>query len=237
MARSGAHDPYVVLDAYRGVMPKLLAAAAALALSGTLLLTGCGSDDGPTTADDPSSTPTTSDSTSDSASDSATPEPEPSSAPPSPSESGSPDEPAAPGRRAAETLREFARAGSDLPPVGDQVDLYLGNAFTGFVTRARSDDRRAWATCTEMGDYAGRACPLSPLDVLADHRAVAYVAKPDSTCLQTYGPVPPDLRKLSHVAIVPAPGSVDSCIDDFAVQVFTNADGELVAVSLLMGEP
>ena len=208
-------------------MPKLLAAAAALALAGTLVLTGCGSDDGPTTAEDPSPTPA--------ASDSTTPDPEPSSAPPS--ESGSPAEPAVAGQGLAEALRGFARSGADLPPVSDQVDLYLGNAFTGFVTRARSGDRRAWATCTEMGDYAGRACPLSPLDVLAEHRAVTYVAKPDSTCLQTYGPVPPDLRKLSHVAIVPAPSSVDSCIDDFAVQLFSNDDGELVAVSLLMGEP
>lgn len=134
-------------------------------------------------------------------------------------------------------LRAFARGGGDLPPLAAQVDLYLGNAFTGFVTRSRAGAARAWATCTEVGDYAGRACPLSPLDVLADHRQVAYVETPDSTCLQTYGPVPPDLRKLAHVTIVPAPGSVDSCIDDFAVQLFSDEDGALVAVSLLMGEP
>ncbi|MDI6908730.1 hypothetical protein [Nocardioides sp.] len=88
-----------------------------------------------------------------------------------------------------------------------------------------------------MGEYAGRACPLSPVDVLTEHRAVAYVETSDSSCLQTYGPVPPDLRKLDRVAIVPAPGSVDSCTDDFAVQLFMNADGDLAAVSLLMGEP
>lgn len=60
---------------------------------------------------------------------------------------------------------------------------------------------------------------------------------PAPGCPQTYGPVPPDLRKLDRVAIVPAPGSVDSCTDDFAVQLFMNADGDLAAVSLLMGEP
>lgn len=207
-----------------------LGAALTVTLSALLSLTGCGSDDGPTTVEEPTSISPT-------ASSPATPNPAPSSEPPHSSESSSPAQPAVPGQRAAEAFRAFARGGSDLPPLADQVDLYLGNAFTGFVTRARAQQPKAWETCTEMGEYAGRACPLSPVEVLSGHRAVAYAATPDSRCLKTYGPVPPDLRTLAHVAIVPAPGSVDSCIDDFAVQLFSNDAGELVAVSLLLGEP
>lgn len=214
-------------------MLKLLAAAAALTLSGTVL-TGCGSDDAPTTAEDPATSFSTS---SPPATSQPSDSPEPSAPSEPPASSATPSGPAVPGQATATAFRTFARAGTGLPPVADQVDLYLGNAFTGFATRARASDPKAWRTCTETGEYAGRACPLSPLDVLAEHRAVTYVEKPDSTCLQTYGPVPPDLRKLDRVAIVPAPGSVDSCIDDFAVQVFTNSDGDLAAVSLLMGEP
>jgi hypothetical protein len=190
-------------------MPSLLATAAALALAAVTPLSGCGS--GTTTVDDP--TPATSPT----------------------SRSSTPAGPA--GGDQAMALRAFARGGTGLPAVADQVELYLGNAFTGFATRAQAEDPTAWATCTEVGEYAGRACPLSALDVLAGHRAVAYVETPHRTCLQTYGPVPPDLRTLTRAAIVPAPGSVDSCIDDFAVQLFSNADGELVAVSLLLGEP
>jgi hypothetical protein len=209
-----------------------LGASVALALSGILLLAGCGSEAGPTTAEEPTPSP------------SSTPPPT-ASAPATLSATATtptatasaPAEPAPAGQEEAEALRAFARDGSDLPPLAAQVDLYLGNAFTGFVTRAQARRPQAWGTCTEVGEYAGRACPLSPLDVLTGHRAVAYVAAPDSRCLKTYGPVPPDLRKLTRVAIVPAPGSVDSCIDDFAVQLFSNDQGELVAVSLLMGEP
>ena len=210
-----------------------LGAAVGITLSGFLLLSACGSDTTPTAADDPTPSATPS-SPSPSPSE---PSSEPSSEPPPSTTSSAPAEPAVPGEEAATGFRAFARGDAGLPPLADQVDLYLGNAFTGFVTQKRAGDAKAWATCTEVGDYAGRACPLSPLDVLAEHRRVAYVESPDSTCLKTYGPVPPDLRKLVHVAIVPAPGSVDSCIDDFAVQLFSNADGELVAVSLLMGEP
>jgi hypothetical protein len=205
-----------------------LGAAVAITLSG-ILLSACGSDTTPTAADDPTpgATPTT---------PSPSPAESPSEPPPS-TTSSTPAEPSVPGQEAATALRSFARDEGELPPLAGQVDLYLGNAFTGFVTQKRAVDAKAWATCTEVGDYAARACPLSPLDVLAEHRRVTYVESPDSACLKTYGPVPPDLRKLAHVAIVPAPGSVDSCIDDFAVQLFSNADGELVAVSLLLGEP
>lgn len=206
-------------------MSRLLAAAAALALLGTV--TGCGSDTSPSTANDP--TPSSAPST--------TPPSAPESSPPPTTTSSASASPVVPAEATARALRSFARGGGERPPLAAQVDLYLGNAFTGVVARARAGDPKAWATCTEVGDYAGRACPLSPLDVLAGHRRVAYVDAPDSTCLQTYGPVPPDLRKLHQVAIVPAAGSVDSCIDDFAVQLFSDEDGALVAVSLLMGEP
>lgn len=133
-------------------------------------------------------------------------------------------------------FRDFARGG-ELPPMADQVDLYLGNAFTGFVTRQSAQDRPAWATCTELGHYAGISCPLSPLDVVKQHPPVEYLDAAKDRCLKTYGPIPPELRTLGRVVIVPAEGSVDSCIDDFAVQLFANDDGELVAVSLLLGEP
>ncbi len=208
-----------------------LGPALPLTLAGILLLAGCGSDE-PTTAPDPASatSPATSVPTTSAPATSEEPVKPPAS-------SAGPSAPAVPAQAGAMAVRGFARGDGELPPLADQVDLYLGNAFTGFVTHAQAQDARAWATCTEVGDYAGRACPISPLDVLAKHRRVAYVEAPDSTCLQTYGPVPPDLRRLAHVAIVPAPGSVDSCIDDFAVQLFSNADGELVAVSLLLGEP
>ncbi|WP_296607459.1 hypothetical protein [Nocardioides sp.] len=208
-----------------------LGAAVAITLSGILVLSACGSDTASTASDDstPRATPST-----------LTPSPSspsaPSSEPPPSTTSSASAEPALLGQEAATALRSFA-VGRELPPLTGQVDLYLGNAFTGFVTRKRAVDPTAWATCTEIGDYAGRACPLSPLDVLAQHRRVAYVGAPDSGCLKTYGPVPPDLRKLTHVAIVPAPGSVDSCIDDFAVQVFSDENGALMAVSLLLGEP
>jgi hypothetical protein len=133
-------------------------------------------------------------------------------------------------------FRAFARGG-DLPTIGDRVDLYLGNAFTGVVSTRQAEDRRAWATCTETGSYAGATCPLSPLDVLRKHARVAYAAKPRGECLASYGPLPPDLRRLERTTIVPAAGSIGTCLENFAVQLLTDDEGRLVAVSTLLGEP
>ena len=133
-------------------------------------------------------------------------------------------------------FRAFAR-GSDLPEVAGEVQLYLGNALTGVLTRRQAADRRAWATCTEIGSYAGATCPLSPLTALRQHAAVAYTDKPTELCLATYGPLPPDLRKLTRTTIVPRKGSIDTCAKNFAIQLFTDDDGDLVAVSTLLGEP
>lgn len=131
-------------------------------------------------------------------------------------------------------FRAFARGG-DPPPMADEVQLYLGNAFSGVVTEA--DDRKAWATCTETGSYAARSCPLSPLVVLRQHDAVEYTAKPRGLCLPIFGPLPPDLRELSRTVVVPALTSIDACAQNFAIQLLTDEDGRLVAVSTLLGEP
>jgi hypothetical protein len=188
----------------------MLRHVAALALIAIAALTGCGAD----TASDAAGGPTT-------------------PLPTSPASSDTPPTtaPAEPG--SAQLLRRLARGTGTPPPMAAQVDLYLGNAFTGLVTRRSAADPDAWATCTEVGSYAGRACPLSPLDVLERH-AVREEDGPPDACLSTYGPLPPDVRALTRTSLVPARRG--SCADDFAVQLFTDGSGRLVAVSLLLGE-
>jgi hypothetical protein len=66
---------------------------------------------------------------------------------------------------------------------------------------------------------------------------VAYAAKPTGDCLASYGPLPPDLRELERTTIVPATGSIKTCLRNFAVQLLTDDEGRLVAVSTLLAEP
>ncbi|GAA4374101.1 hypothetical protein [Nocardioides caricicola] len=131
---------------------------------------------------------------------------------------------------------EFVRGG-DVPPMRDQVALFLGNALTGVVTPGLAADLPAWATCTEVGRYAGRTCPISPITVLKKHRRVEYAEAATSDCLKTFGPLPRSLREMERVVVVPAHGSGRGCGGDFAIQLFASDEGELVAVSTLLGVP
>lgn len=138
---------------------------------------------------------------------------------------------------AARRLESFARGGDDLPSMADEVDLYVGGAFTGFVTRDSATDRQAWQTCTEIGTYAGRDCPFSPLDVLRDRGgATVVVDDPPWTCLARYDDTLPGVASADSAAIVPT-RAPSGCAGTFAVQVFVNADGELIAVDLLLPRP
>jgi hypothetical protein len=161
-----------------------------------------------------------------------------SSGEPSGTSSGSSTSTPAPGADIGAAFAAFARGDGELPPVAGQVDIYVGNAFTGFVTRQSGRQRDAWETCTEIGRYAGRACPFSALEVLAEHPDVeaADVEAAEELgrgCLARFGPLPPRLTRSDSVALVPA-GQID-CADDFAVQLFTDEEGTLTAVALLLG--
>ncbi|WP_243059547.1 hypothetical protein [Nocardioides sp. SR21] len=182
----------------------------ALALSAALL-TGCGGETAPE-ASEPTESATP-----------AEPEHEPE---PEPEPEPTPD--------VGTSFVDFVRGGP-VPPMERQVALYLGNALTGVVTPGLAADLPAWATCTEVGEYAGRSCPISPVRVLKQHRKLDYTEAVESDCLQTYGPIPKPLRTLDRVVVVPAKRSVGGCADDFAVQLFANDEGQLVAVSTLLG--
>lgn len=190
-----------------GVRTRLLATTALL----LAVASGCGDESVPTT--DPGHAPPTS---------------------PSPSESSESSESSEPTDVGAAFVA-FARGGP-LPPVADELELYLGNALTGVLAARQAGDRRAWATCTELGTYAGATCPLSPLTLLRGREPVDQVAEPRTDCLATYGPLPPDLRGLDRTVLVPPHDAIDDCAESFAIQLVTDDQGELVAVSTLLGE-
>jgi hypothetical protein len=50
-------------------------------------------------------------------------------------------------------------------------------------------------------------------------------------------PPPPDVAALRRVSVQPAPSSIESCIDWFAVDFFVRDDGTIAAITLDLGEP
>jgi hypothetical protein len=137
----------------------------------------------------------------------------------------------------AHQLVDFAQGNGDLPSIGNEVDLYVGGAFTGLVTQDSTTDRQAWETCTETGTYAGRDCPFSPLEVLR-HEGQAVELTPDRIprrCLPSFDDPSDGIDAADSITIVPANTGYGMCLG-FAVQLYVNADNELIAVDLLLPE-
>lgn len=135
----------------------------------------------------------------------------------------------------AHQLVDFAEGNGDLPSIGDEVDLYVGGAFTGLVTQDSATDRQAWETCTETGTYAGRDCPFSPLEVLRhEGQAVELTAdRIPRRCLPSFDDPSDGIDAADSITIVPANTGYGMCLG-FAVELYVNDDNQLVAVDLLL---
>jgi hypothetical protein len=144
------------------------------------------------------------------------------------------DEVAAP---VAELFAKFARGDQPGgPPVMTPVDLYLANRFLKTIPEAEANDRDAWRGCPEGGSYAGRTCPFSWVDPIADHqgRLAITSAAPEHPCAHP-GPLPAELEAYHAVTLTPDE-SLD-CTSYWAVQLFVNDVGQVVAANLVWAEP
>lgn len=154
--------------------------------------------------------------------------------PPAPS-SGLP--PASPSlTRVAEGFLRFARDAIGSPPSDTPVELLLGHRPVATISGAEVLDPASWRVCTSFGGYAGRVCPFSAVEVLADHpgTVVTTSAKPRHSCLHAD---PPPRRLAAYRSVVLTGAEEMSCMDYFAVQLFVNDVGQVIAVDLVLTEP
>ena len=194
-------------------------------LSLLLVLAGCGRGDPP--AEVSPSAPASSVSSSVSFSKSpSTPRPEP---PTGPGLDLPPAE--ADLERVARAFLRFARGGVG-PPVDTPVELYLGGRFVRMLPNAEAGDRAAWAVCPEGASYAGRTCPFSAVDRLADTPRVAVsFEQPRHPCAH-----PPRMPGAGGRVTLEPDASL-TCVDWFAVQLLVNDVGQVTSVDLVHAEP
>ncbi|MXG89781.1 PASTA domain-containing protein [Nocardioides sp. YIM 123512] len=136
-------------------------------------------------------------------------------------------------QRVADLFVAFARGRRDSIPADAPVDVYLGGRLASTIDNDLLGERAEWGVCTEPG-YAGRVCPLSPLDVLRDHRGELVVtsAPPSHPCLHGDQPLP----DRDGVAVIAA-ATPRSCVDYFAVELGINDVGQIGRVNLVLTEP
>jgi len=127
----------------------------------------------------------------------------------------------------------YARGEADELPVDTAVQLYLGNQYQKTISAADVSDRSRWDLCAP---YAERSCPMSALTTLREFRQDPAVTDflPDA-CLDILVDEPTDPGGNRMVVLgVPEP---QSCMDDFAVQLWYDDVGQITAVNLLFGSP
>src|SRR5690606_9406037 len=95
-------------------------------------------------------------------------------------------------------------------------------------------DPRAW-TLELDGRWAAQG-PISALELLRDSATLSLTRDRPASCGSTISPpVPPELASLTRLTLSPTGG--DSCLTWFAVDVYLNGTGSIVAVTVELYEP
>jgi len=167
--------------------------------------------------------------------------------------SGSRDEPAPADQRTdpptrqpqqvAEAFVAFAADGSTTVPWSDRVSYLIEGDEVASLGSADASTRQAWSGCPAgQSEYAGRACPVSPVTALAGLLAEGGEAVAEPGTPRTVGcssPVlagPAELNAASAVTIRP-PLDRRDCFSDFAVTLYLADDDRVSALALTLSGP
>ncbi len=139
-------------------------------------------------------------------------------------------------RRIADLFADFARDKSPGPPADTPVDLYVGGVLQRAIPSGDVSDRRQWRVCPGGIGYAARSCPISAL--------VPFVEYPGPIAATTRPPTHPCLAATElpgslevYRAVTLTPDENRDCTSYFAVQLFVNDAGQIIAVNLVLSEP
>ncbi len=130
-------------------------------------------------------------------------------------------------------------------PFGERVWLGLGPTLIAPVARSSLAEPARWRIEPPEGHYRASVGPFSALDTLQHHlaatglepeRALRVIHGEHTDCFGAPAAAPPRLARAERIAIQPADGTIDSCIQWFSVDAFVQVE-DIVAVTLDVGEP
>jgi len=142
-------------------------------------------------------------------------------------------------RRIADLFVDFAR-GNDPQrhglPADAPIDLYVGGVLRRVIPTNKIADRRQWQVCPGGIGYAARSCPISALTPFVGYPGpiAATIRAPAHACLHATE-LPGSLDV--HRAVTLTPDENRDCTSYFAVQLFVNGAGQVIAVNLVLSEP
>lgn len=134
-------------------------------------------------------------------------------------------------------MADFASGGEGVYaelPLANDVLVALGSQVVARRQRSELFRRSAWTVNSE--DFAGRVGPVNVLDMVPSPSEV--VVGPHSRCAGPEAvPSPPELVPYRRIGILPLEGSIDSCLEWSAVDIFVDDDGVIQGIALHLEEP
>lgn len=145
-----------------------------------------------------------------------------------------------PAADAAEALLDFARGRDDLPPVADEIDLYVASEFQKHLSGQDAAEPENWRSGCGAGDTTIN-CLLNMLDIFDTDDVVVTepFLREDSPCYVVHGELPDELTTpdaLSRSASFGDPEPA-TCADNWEAQVWLDEERRIFAVNLLQGNP
>jgi len=135
-------------------------------------------------------------------------------------------------------LARSTSGGADTPiPVDTPVELFVGGVRQRTIPAERAAERSSWQACPgDDGVDAALGCPVSVLRPFRTYPGpIAATGEPPAhSCLRTT-PLPDRLDVYRSVTLTP--DEERDCSSYFAVQLFVNDVGQIVAANLVVSEP
>lgn len=140
-------------------------------------------------------------------------------------------------QRVAKLFVRFARGKNSAPPADTPVTLLVGGEQTKVIPGEVQPRTRAWASCPTEGYYAGRTCPINPVRTIAEHVGplAFWTETPGHACANPRPVAPGDVGATYSVSLTPDEGL--DCTSWWAVELFVNDVGQVVAVNTVWAEP
>lgn len=134
-------------------------------------------------------------------------------------------------------MADFASGGEgvyDELPLADDVLLALGSEVVARRQPTELFRRPAWVV--NSSEFAGRDGPFNIVDLVPSPLQV--VVGPHARCAGLEAiPSPPELVAYTRIGILPLDGTVDSCLDWSAVDLYVDEEGLIRGLSLDLSEP
>jgi hypothetical protein len=124
------------------------------------------------------------------------------------------------------------------PPVDTPVLLLVGGQPSKTITAREAVERSSWeGLCPDAGGYAGRSCPFSFLEPLANAKEPVAISREPAQhpCAHPTPVTPAEVGGSRLVTLVPNPGA--ACPAYVAVELYVNDVGQIVAANLIWSEP